>query len=80
MREVKSLNGVTVKQEAKAIEVSWTVSVVRDDGSTAAATPFNRAYGQYDREQFLLDMASEPTAGTYADLAGLEVRAEQPTA
>ena len=80
MKEVKTLKGVTVKQDDSAVEVSWIVSVVRDDGSIAAATPFNRAYGRYDREQFLLDMASEPTAVTYADLAGIEVRAEQPTA
>jgi hypothetical protein len=74
MEEFKALNGVTVKQDAKAVEVSWMVSVIRDDGSIAASTPFNRAYGQFDREQFLLDMADEPTAVTYADLAGLEVR------
>ena len=74
MREIKTLNGVMVKAESKAIEVSWAITVVREDNTIAASTPFNRAYGQYDREQFLLDMADEPTAVTYADLAGLEVR------
>lgn len=74
MREDKTLKGVTVKRESKAIEVEWTVSAIRDDGTIAASTPFNRAYGQFDREQFLLDMADEPAAVTYADLAGLEVR------
>lgn len=78
MKEVKTLKGITVKQEA--IEVEWVVSAIREDGTIAASTQFNRAYGQYDREQFLLDMAGEPTAATYADLAGLEVRSEQPVA
>lgn len=72
--EKRVLNGVRVLPGVKGIEVEWADQVIRDDGTIAASTPFNRAYGQYDREQFLADMADEPTAVTYADLAGLEVR------
>ena len=74
MKEVRKLNTVTVKAENSAVEVSWIDTVVRDDGTVSVSTPFNRAYGQYDRSQFLLDMAGEPSAVTYADLAGLELR------
>ena len=74
MKEVRNLNTVTVKAANSAVEVSWIDNVVRDDGTVVASTPFNRAYGQFDREQFLIDMAGEPTAVTYADLAGLEMR------
>jgi len=72
--EKRVLKGVRLLPGVKCAEVEWTDLVIRDDGSIAASTPFNRAYGQYDREQFLVDMADEPTAVTYADLAGLEVR------
>ena len=78
--EKRVLNGVRTLPGLKGIEVEWADQVIRDDGSIAASAPFNRAYGQFDREQFLADMADEPTAVTYADLAGLEVRAEQPAA
>ena len=77
--EKRVLKGVRLLPGVKGAEVEWTDQVIRDDGSVIASTPFNRAYSQYDREQFLADMAGEPTAVTYADLAGLEVRAEQPT-
>ena len=76
--EKRVLKGVRVLPGIKGIEVEWADQVIRDDGSIAAATPFNRAYGQYSREQFLLDMADEQAAVTYADLAGLEVRPAVP--
>lgn len=72
--EKRVLKGVRVLPGVKGIEVEWADQVIRDDGTIAASTQFNRAYGQYDREQFLADMTDEPTAVTYADLAGLEVR------
>lgn len=72
--EKRVLSGVRVLPSVKGIEVEWADQVVRESGEVIASTPFNRAYGQYDREQFLLDMADEPTAVTYADLAGLEIR------
>lgn len=78
--EKRVLKSVRTLPGLKGCEVEWTDQVVRDNGDVIASTPFNRAYGQYSREQFLLDMADEPTAVTYADLAGLEVRAEQPAA
>ena len=77
MKEIRKLNTVTVKAANSAVEVSWIDSVIRDDGTIIASTPFNRAYGQYDREQFLSDMSGEPAAVTYADLAGLKVRSEE---
>lgn len=78
MKEVRNLNTVTVKAENSAVEVSWIDTVVRDDGTVVASTQFNRAYGQYDRSRFLLDMAGEPSAVTYADLAGLETAKSSP--
>lgn len=72
--EKRALKGVRLLPGINGIEVEWADQVIRDDGSIAASTPFNRAYGMYDRSQFLADMAGEPTAVTYADLAGLEVR------
>lgn len=69
MIEVRKLNTVTVKHSA--VEVSWVDCVIREDGTVVASTSFNRAYGQFDRGAFLLDMADEPAAVTYADLAGL---------
>lgn len=72
--EKRVLKSVRTLPGLKGCEVEWTDQVIRDNGDVIASTPFNRAYGQYDREQFLLDMADEPTAVTYADLAGLEVR------
>ena len=74
LKSVKTLPGL------KGCEVEWADQVIRDNGEVIASTPWNRAYGQYDREQFLADMADEQTAVTYADLAGLVVRAEQPAA
>lgn len=78
--EKRALKGVRLLPVIKGIEVEWADQVIRDDGSVIASTKFNRAYGPFDRSQFLADMADEPTAVTYADLAGLEVRAEQPAA
>lgn len=72
--EKRELKSVRTLPGLKGCEVEWADQVIRDNGDVIASTPFNRAYGQYDREQFLADMADEPTAVTYADLAGLEVR------
>ena len=72
--EKRVLSGIRVLPNINCIEVEWADQVIRDNGDVIASTPFNRAYGKFDRAQFLLDMASEPTAVTYADLAGLEVR------
>lgn len=74
MIENRCLNAIRVLPAVKGIETEWLDQIVRSDGSVAASTPWRRAYGQYDREQFLSDMADEPTAVTYADLAGLEMR------
>ena len=76
--EKRVLKSVRTFHQMKCAEVEWLDQVVRDNGEVIASTPWSRAYSQYDREQFLQDMADEPTAVTYADLAGLEVRAEQP--
>lgn len=70
--ETRELKSVRVLAERKAVEVEWADVVRRADGSIIATTPFNRAYSRYDRAMFLSDLASEPTALTYADLAGLE--------
>lgn len=72
--EVRELKSVRVISDRNAVEVEWADVVRRADSSVIATTPFNRAYGRYDRDQFLLDMGDAPTAVTYADLAGLEVR------
>lgn len=72
--EKRVLKGVRLLPGIKGIEVEWSDQVIRDSSDVIASKTFRRAYGQYDREQFLADMADEPTAVTYADLAGLEVR------
>ena len=72
--ETRELKSIRVISSSHATEVEWVDVVRRDDGTLIAETPFNRAYGRYDRDQFLLDMGDAPTAVTYADLAGLEVR------
>lgn len=76
--EKRVLKSARILPGLKGCEVEWADQVIRDNGEVIASTPFNRAYGQYDREQFLLDMADEPSAVTYADLAGLEVRPAVP--
>lgn len=73
LSEQKILVGVEVFRQSNAVNVRWDKQILRD-GEVVVSEPFRRAYGQYDREQFLLDMTDEPTAVTYADLAGLEVR------
>lgn len=74
MIEKRCLNAIRILPALKGLEAEWLDQIIRDDGSIAASTPWSRAYGQYDREQFLADMADESAAVTYADLAGLEVR------
>jgi hypothetical protein len=69
--EKRVLKSVRTIPGLKGIEVEWADQVIRDNGEVIASSPWNRAYGQFDREQFLLDMADEPTATAYADLAGL---------
>lgn len=76
--EKRVLKSVRTLPGLKGVEVEWADQVVRDNGDVIASTPFNRAYGRYDREQFLLDMADEPGAVSYADLAGLELSPSSP--
>ena len=72
--EKRVLKGVRLLPGVNGIEVEWADQAIRDTGDVIASTTFRRAYSQYDRSKFLADMADEPTAVTYADLAGLEVR------
>ena len=74
MIEKRCLNAIRVLPAVKGIETEWLDQIIRDDGSIAASTPWRRAYGQFDRDLFLTDMAGESAAVTYADLAGLEIR------
>ena len=76
--EARELNSIRIISDRNSVEVEWADVVRRGDGSVIASTPFNRAYSKYDREQYLQDMADHPSAVTYADLAGLEVRPAVP--
>lgn len=69
--EVKVLKSIRVLPEYSAIEVEWLNRALRGDGSTLAETPFNKAYGKYERQQFLTDLSDNQHVTTYADLAGL---------
>ncbi|MDD2341433.1 MAG: hypothetical protein PHV54_00905 [Tolumonas sp.] len=69
--ELKVLKSVRVLPEYSAVEVEWLNRVVRGDGSIIAEKPFNRAYSKTERTKFLSDIDGNPSAVTYADLAGL---------
>lgn len=69
--ETKILKGIRVLPGYSAIEVEWLNRVERSDGTVIAETPLNGSYSKYERTRFLSDMTDNPSAATYADLAGM---------
>ena len=64
---------VEVLPQINAVNVRWNKQILRD-GVVVVSEPFRRAYGRYEREQFLADV---PGGEAYADAAGLEFHQEQ---
>jgi hypothetical protein len=74
LSEQTILASVEVLPQVTAINVRWDNQVLRD-GEVITSEPFRRAYGRYEREQFLADV---PGGAGYADSAGLEFAPAQP--
>lgn len=74
LSEQMVLASVEVLPQVTAINVRWDKQVLRD-GEVIVSEPFRRAYGRYEREQFLADV---PSGEAYADSAGLEPSANAP--
>ena len=74
LSEQTVLVSVEVLQQVCAINVRWDKQVLRDN-EVIVSEPHRRAYGRYEREQFLADV---PGGDAYADSAGLEPAANAP--
>lgn len=75
LSEQTVLASVEVLPQINAINVRWDKQILRD-GDVAVSEPFRRAYGRYERDQFLVDV---PGGESYADSAGLEPYANAPS-
>lgn len=75
LSEQTILASVEVLPQVTAINVRWDNQVLRD-GEVIVSEPHRRAYGRYDREQFLADVHG---GEAYADAAGLEPYANAPS-
>ena len=76
LSEHTNLVSVEVLPQINAVNVRWDKQILRD-GEVVVSEPFRRVYGQYEREQFLIDV---PGGEAYADSAGLELSQEQAAA
>ena len=76
LSEQTNLVSVEVLPQINAVNVRWDKQILRD-GEVVVSEPFRRVYGQYEREQFLIDV---PGGEAYADSAGLELSQEQAAA
>ena len=68
---------ITVLESVNGINVLWT-DIITDAEREVARSNRAQAFSRYERELFLSVMADHPSAVTYADLAGLEVRPAVP--
>ena len=75
LQEAKVLVSVEILPQDNSINVRWDNQILRD-GNVIFSEAFRRAYGRYDREQFLADV---PDGEAYADSAGLEPSANEPS-
>ena len=72
LTEQTVLVSVEVLQQINAINVRWDKQILRD-GEVIVSEPHRRAYGRYEREQFLADV---PGGEAYADAAWLDIAPE----
>jgi hypothetical protein len=74
LSEQTVLASVEVLPQMNSVNVRWDKQIMRD-GEVIVSEPHRRAYGRYEREQFLADV---PSGEAYADSAGLEPSTNAP--
>ena len=74
LKEIKSLASVELLPQINAVNVRWENQILRDE-VVISTENVRRAYGRYDREQFLADVHG---GESYADAVGLEPAANAP--
>lgn len=67
LTEIRNLVSVSHNLAANTLDVKWEDVILRD-GVPVTSTPFRRAYGIENKDQFILDLG--PDAAKYLAAAG----------